>query len=225
MMTSDVAVSLRPALAEDRFRIRRWLADPEIEAWWGNAASAEAEINLAMGSTAAVCRIVVTEGVPIGYAQAAEVGLWAAERPAELAPGMWQVACFVTPATDRGGSLVPRVLSQLTEEVFATTLRAGGLPLAADLARRTARPVLADAEGPPEVAAARSPSCPAATSSLETVSAPSPAISSSMVRTRLNRSPCPESQSPASREPMASRVNAACAPASWLRAWATARRS
>ena len=67
-------------------------------------------------------RIVVTEGVPIGYAQAAEVGLWAAERPAELAPGMWQVACFVTPATDRGGSLVPRVLSQLTEEVFATTL-------------------------------------------------------------------------------------------------------
>jgi len=122
MMTSDVAVSLRPALAEDRFRIRRWLADPEIEAWWGNAASAEAEINLAMGSTAAVCRIVVTEGVPIGYAHAAEVGLWAAERPAELAPGMWQVACFVTPATDRGGSLVPRVLSQLTEEVFATTL-------------------------------------------------------------------------------------------------------
>ena len=60
-MTSEVAVSLRPALAEDRFRIRRWLADPEIEAWWGNAASAEAEINLAMSSAAALCRIVESE--------------------------------------------------------------------------------------------------------------------------------------------------------------------
>ena len=73
-MTSEVAVSLRPALTEDRFRIRRWLADPEIEQWWGNAASAEAEINLAMSSQAALCRVVEREGAGIGYAQALEVG-------------------------------------------------------------------------------------------------------------------------------------------------------
>src|SRR2546423_1535019 len=42
--------------------------------------------------------------------------------------------------------------------------RAGGFPLAADLGRPPARPVLADAEGAADVAAARSPSWPAATS-------------------------------------------------------------
>ena len=95
-MTDRIAVSLRPALAEDRFRIRRWLADPEIEAWWGNAASAEAEINLAMSSEAAICRIVECEGAPIGYAHALEIGLWAEERPAELAPGTWHIGYFLS---------------------------------------------------------------------------------------------------------------------------------
>ena len=28
---------LRPAAPEDRFLIRRWLNEPEIQAWWGNA--------------------------------------------------------------------------------------------------------------------------------------------------------------------------------------------
>ena len=39
-MTNEVSVSLRPALAEDRFRIHRWLADPEVAAAWGSPASA-----------------------------------------------------------------------------------------------------------------------------------------------------------------------------------------
>jgi RimJ/RimL family protein N-acetyltransferase len=121
-MTSDVAVSLRPALAEDRFRIRRWLADAEIEAWWGNAASAEAEINLAMGSAASVCRIVESDGVPIGYAQAVEVGLWAEDRPSELAPGTWHVAYFLASAAHRSGGMESAVLAQLADEVFTTTL-------------------------------------------------------------------------------------------------------
>ena len=59
---NDVAVTLRPATPEDRFRIRRWLAEPEVGAGWGNAGSAEAEINLAMGSEAAICRIIECEG-------------------------------------------------------------------------------------------------------------------------------------------------------------------
>jgi aminoglycoside 6'-N-acetyltransferase len=121
-MTSEVAVSLRPALAEDRFRIRRWLADPEIEQWWGNAASAEAEINLAMSSQAALCRIVECEGAGIGYAQAIEVGLWATDRPAELAPGTWHIGYFLASGQDRGGDLASTVLALLAEEVFATTL-------------------------------------------------------------------------------------------------------
>jgi RimJ/RimL family protein N-acetyltransferase len=121
-MTGETAVSLRPALAEDRFRIRRWLADPEIEAWWGNAASAEAEINLAMSSHAALCRIVESEGAPIGYAQAVEIGLWADERPSELAPGTWHIVHVLSSAQDRGPDLGSAVLALLAQEVFATTL-------------------------------------------------------------------------------------------------------
>jgi aminoglycoside 6'-N-acetyltransferase len=121
-MMNKVAVSLRPVSAEDRFRIRRWLADPEIEAWWGNAASAEAEINLAMSSGAALCRIVECEGVPIGYAHALEIGLWADERPSELVAGTWHIGSFLASAQQRGGSAGSAVLGLLVEEVFATTL-------------------------------------------------------------------------------------------------------
>jgi aminoglycoside 6'-N-acetyltransferase len=121
-MTDEVAVRLRPALAEDRFRIRRWLADPAIEAWWGNAASAEAEINLAMSSEAALCRIVEREGVPIGYAHAVEIGLWADERPDALAPGTWHIGCLLGSGQPGGRDLASAVLVLLAEEVFATTL-------------------------------------------------------------------------------------------------------
>jgi len=121
-MTNEVAVSLRPALAEDRFRIRRWLTDPEIEAWWGNAASAEAEINLAMSSEAALCRVVESEGLPVGYAHALEIGLWADERPTELASGTWHISYFLVDGPHRGPDLGSVVLTRLTHEVFATTL-------------------------------------------------------------------------------------------------------
>ena len=121
-MTQRIAVSLRPALAEDRFRIRRWLTDPEVEAWWGNAASAEAEINLAMSSEAALCRIVESEGLAVGYAHALDIGLWADERPSELAPGTWHIGYFLSPGQHRGSELGSAMLALLADEVFATTL-------------------------------------------------------------------------------------------------------
>ena len=121
-MTSGVAVSLRPALPEDRFRIRRWLADPEVEAWWGNAASAEAEMNVAMSSTASLCRIVESEAEPIGYAQALEIGLWGEERPAELAPGTWHISYFLNSPQHRGAGFGSAVVALLAAEVFSTTL-------------------------------------------------------------------------------------------------------
>lgn len=124
-MTNEVAARLRPALAEDRFRIRRWLAEPGIEEWWGNAASAEAEINLAMSSEAALCRIVECEGGAIGYAHALEIGLWADERPTELASGTWHIGYFLASAQHRSGGLGSAVLALLAEEVFATTLAVG----------------------------------------------------------------------------------------------------
>jgi len=121
-MTNEVAVSLRPALLEDRFRIRRWLADPGIDAGWGNAASAEAEISLALSSETALCRIVDSNRVAIGYAHALEVGLWTAERPADLAPGTWHVGYLLATGQHRDIRTGAAVLHLLCAEVFATTL-------------------------------------------------------------------------------------------------------
>jgi aminoglycoside 6'-N-acetyltransferase len=120
-MTNEVSVSLRPALAEDRFRIHRWLADPKVAAAWGSPASAEAEISLALMSHTAVCRMVDGNGAPIGYAQALEVGLWTEERPSELAPGTWHIGYFLAPGHHdmRTGAAV---LGLFCAEIFATTL-------------------------------------------------------------------------------------------------------
>ena len=106
-MTSET-ITLRPATPEDRFRIRRWLAEPEIQAWWGNAASAEAEINLAMASDTALCRIVEADGAPIGYAHAVEIGIWGAPRPEEVPPGEATVTLTV-PAAWAGAAAVIQV--------------------------------------------------------------------------------------------------------------------
>jgi RimJ/RimL family protein N-acetyltransferase len=119
---SQPALGLRTATPEDRFRIRRWLAEPQIQAWWGNAASAEAEINVAMSSEAALCRIVEHGTLPIGYGHAVEVGLWAGPRPDELAPGTWDVDLFIASEAHRGRGIGAAALDMLVAEVFATTL-------------------------------------------------------------------------------------------------------
>jgi aminoglycoside 6'-N-acetyltransferase len=119
---SEHDVRLRPATPEDRFRIRRWLAEPEIAAWWGNAASAEAEIGLAMASDTAVCRIVMCAEAPIGYAHAVDVGLWGGVRPEEMDPGTWDVDLFIASERHRGRGLGAVALERLVDEVFATTL-------------------------------------------------------------------------------------------------------
>ena len=119
---SEPDIRLRQAIAEDRFRIRRWLAEPEIQAWWGNAASAEAEINLAISSQTALCRIIECGGAPIGYAHAVEVGLWGEARPEEIAPGTWDVDLFIASEEHRGRGLGAAALVLLVEEVFASTL-------------------------------------------------------------------------------------------------------
>ena len=115
-------VHLRPAQPEDRFRMRRWLTDPEVQAWWGNAASAEAEITLAMGSEASLCRIIESAGEPIGYAHAVEIGLWGEQQPDGLPAGTWDIDLFIASAEHRGRGAGRAPLSLLVEEVFATRL-------------------------------------------------------------------------------------------------------
>jgi aminoglycoside 6'-N-acetyltransferase len=113
---------LRPATPEDRFRIRRWASEPEIAAWWGNAASAEAEISLAMASEAALCRIIECDAAPVGYAHAVDIGLFGGEGPADLAPGTWRIDLFIAAPEHRGRGVGAAALALLTAEVFATTL-------------------------------------------------------------------------------------------------------
>jgi aminoglycoside 6'-N-acetyltransferase len=113
---------LRPALPEDRFRIRRWLADPEVQAWWGNAASVEAEITLAMASEASLCRVIEADDVPIGYAHAVEAGLWGEHQPDDLPAGTWDTDLFIASAEHRERGAGRTALALLVDEVFATRL-------------------------------------------------------------------------------------------------------
>jgi aminoglycoside 6'-N-acetyltransferase len=115
-------VALRPATPEDRFLIRRWLAQPAVQEWWGSAAGAEAGITLAMESATALPRIIECDGTPIGYAHAVEIGVWAEERPAELAPGTWDIDLFIALEEHRSKGLGHAALELLAAEVFATTL-------------------------------------------------------------------------------------------------------
>lgn len=115
-------IRLRPVTPEDRFLIRRWLSDPQVQSWWGTAASAEAEITLALASAAAMPRIIERDGAAIGYAHAVEAGLRAAESPEGVPAGAWDVDYFVTPVVGDSAEVGSAVLALLTEEVFATTL-------------------------------------------------------------------------------------------------------
>jgi aminoglycoside 6'-N-acetyltransferase len=115
-------VRLRPATPEDRFRIRRWLAAPEVAALWGTPASAEAEITLAMDSQAALARVIELAGEPVGYAQAVEIGLWLQESPEGLVPGTWDIDLFIGEESQRERGLEAAALELISEEVFTTTL-------------------------------------------------------------------------------------------------------
>jgi aminoglycoside 6'-N-acetyltransferase len=93
-----------------------------VQAWWGNAASAEAEITLAMGSEASLCRIIESDGTPVGYAHAVEIGLWGEEQPDDLPVGTWDIDLFIAAPEHRGRGAGASALAQLVEEVFATRL-------------------------------------------------------------------------------------------------------
>jgi aminoglycoside 6'-N-acetyltransferase len=121
-MTSGPSLRLRPATPEDRFLIRRWLSDPAVQLPWDSAAGAQAEVTLAMDSTAALPRMVERDGSPIGYAHAVEIGLWSDPRPQEVSAGTWDVRYFIVPGADDPVQIGGAVLELLCDEVFATTL-------------------------------------------------------------------------------------------------------
>jgi aminoglycoside 6'-N-acetyltransferase len=120
-MTVD-SVSLRPATRGDWDLIRRWLARPDIEEWWGPLSATGAEVNIALASPHAICRIIEAGGKPVGYAHAIDASVWGAELPQELEPGTWDLDLFIASEEHRGKGVGQTALTLLKEEVFATTL-------------------------------------------------------------------------------------------------------
>lgn len=114
--------TLRPATRADFDLIRRWLAMPDIQEWWGPVAATEAEVNMALGSDLAICRLIEAGGEPVGYAHAVDATLWGDNLPDDLEPGTWDLDLFVAAEEHRGRGVGQAALGLLRDEVFATTL-------------------------------------------------------------------------------------------------------
>lgn len=115
-------VVLRPLSRMDETLIERWIKQPEIQRWWGDGASAFAEVRLAQESPSAICRIVMVDGKPSGYAHAIDAALWGNSLPEGLMPGTWDVDLFIAEPAARGRGAGELALRLLIDEVFATTL-------------------------------------------------------------------------------------------------------
>ena len=115
-------VRLRPATRADFEMIRRWLGRPDIQEWWGPIAATEAEVNIALSSAFAICRIIEAGGNPVGYAHAVDATIWGESLPQDLDPGTWDLDLFVADEAHRGKGVGQVALKLLRDEVFATTL-------------------------------------------------------------------------------------------------------
>ncbi len=93
-------LTLRPATPEDRFLIRRWLAEPRgAETGGADAAGAEAADHAGAWRAPPRCRASSSATArAIGYAHAVEIGVWAEERPDDLPAGTWDIDLFIASA-------------------------------------------------------------------------------------------------------------------------------
>lgn len=115
-------IALRPVHPADRDLVRLWLRQPEIQAWWGGLAAAEAEIAIAAESPSAICRMIAAEGTPIGYGHALDGDLVHGTRLAGLPSGAYVASLFIADPAHRQRGAGEAALSALTQEVFSSTL-------------------------------------------------------------------------------------------------------
>jgi RimJ/RimL family protein N-acetyltransferase len=115
-------IILRPVSGGDLDRIRSWLRAPEIEAWWGPASATTAEVQIALQSQTALCRMIEAGGVPVGYCHAIDAKLWGEDLPDDLEPGTWDLDIFIGEAAHRGRGIGQKALELLKNEVFSSTL-------------------------------------------------------------------------------------------------------
>lgn len=121
-MAGGAEVRLRPARRADWDLIRGWLQRADIEAWWGPRTATEAEVNIALNSRHALCRIIEADGVPVGYAHAVDATAWGEELPQDLPAGTWDLDLFIASEEHRGKGVGQAALAELKQEVFSTTL-------------------------------------------------------------------------------------------------------
>ncbi len=116
----DIALeTLKPA---DWDRVRAWLRQPEIQAWWGGLGAAEAEIAIAGDSPSAIQRMIVSGGSPIGYGQALDADLIRSARTDGLPTGAYIIALFIADPAHRRRGAGEAALAAFTREVFSSTL-------------------------------------------------------------------------------------------------------
>ncbi len=121
-MDGQAAIALRPALRTDWDLIRGWLGRADIQDWWGPVSATEAEVNMALNSQHALCRIIEADGQPVGYAHAVDATLWGDNLPQDLEPGTWDLDLFIASEEHRGRGVGQAALALLKDQVFASTL-------------------------------------------------------------------------------------------------------
>jgi aminoglycoside 6'-N-acetyltransferase len=115
-------VELRPAREADWALVRRWLRQPEVERWLGPATAPETEVIAALTDPAAIARLIIWTGRPVGYAHAIDAAVWGRDLPEGVPAGAWDLDVFIADTAARGRGLGPAVLDELRREVFTTTL-------------------------------------------------------------------------------------------------------
>lgn len=122
MEASFPDIALEPLNPPDWDRVRMWLRQPEIQAWWGGLAAAEAEIAIASDSTSALTRMITADGTAIGYGQALDADLVRSARTDGLPTGAYMIALFIADPSHRRRGAGEAALAALTREVFSSTL-------------------------------------------------------------------------------------------------------
>lgn len=117
-----MTIALRKATAADLEMLRAWLRRPDIEAWWGPASATGAEVQIALQSPTALCRVILADGAPIGYCHAIDAAVWGDQLPDDLEPGTWDLDIFIASPEHRGQGAGLQALILLKHEVFTTTL-------------------------------------------------------------------------------------------------------
>jgi aminoglycoside 6'-N-acetyltransferase len=118
-LSGEATPSLRAINEGDRFRVRRWLSEPDVIQWWGSKSAAETAMALAAQSETAIVRMISLGNDAIGYAHAFDLP------DTNLPPATWQADVFIGAQKHRGKGHGASGLALLRDEVFRTTLAAG----------------------------------------------------------------------------------------------------